>query len=195
MPKILQLFNQETQLVRALLRNEERAQRQVYEKYAAIMLGVCMRYVMDTMAAEDVLMQGFMRVFGKIEQYKGEGSLEGWIRKIMVNEALGYLRLSKKMEVVDLEEIQVHPNYLMADQHLEEEELLKMIGELPDGYRTVFNMYAIEGYSHSEISGMLGISENTSKSQLHRARAALQRLLSEWYETFQSDKEYGKASD
>lgn len=195
MPKILQLFNQETQLVKGLLRNEERAQRQVYEKYASKMLGVCMRYVVDTMAAEDVLMEGFMRVFGKIEQYKGEGSLEGWIRRIMVNEALGYLRLSKKMEVVDLEEVQMHPNYLMADQQLEEEELLKMIGKLPDGYRTVFNLYAIEGYSHNEISGMLGISESTSKSQLHRARTALQRLLSEWYETFQSNQDYGKASD
>lgn len=195
MPKILQLFNQETQLVKGLLRNEERAQRQVYEKYASKMLGVCMRYVVDTMAAEDVLMEGFMRVFGKIEQYKGEGSLEGWIRRIMVNEALGYLRLSKKIEVVDLEEVQMHPNYLMADQQLEEDELLKMIGQLPDGYRTVFNLYAIEGYSHNEISVMLGISESTSKSQLHRARTALQRLLSEWYETFQSNQDYGKASD
>lgn len=195
MPKILQLFNPETQLVKGLLRNEERAQRQVYEKYAAKMLGVCMRYVVDTMAAEDVLMEGFMRVFGKIGQYKGEGSLEGWIRRIMINEALGYLRLSKKMEVVDLDEVQVHADYLTADQQLEEEELLEMIGKLPDGYRTVFNLYAIEGYTHSEISSMLGISENTSKSQLHRARTALQRLLSEWYETFQSKKEYGKASD
>lgn len=195
MPKILQLFNQETQLVRALLRNEERAQRHVYEKYAGKMLGVCVRYVVDTMAAEDVLMEAFMKVFGKIEQYKGEGSLEGWIRRIVVNEALGYLRLSKKMEMVDLDEVQLHPNYLMADKHLEEEELLGMIGELPDGYRAVFNLYAIEGYSHNEIAAMLGISESTSKSQLHRARAALQRLLSDWYETYQSNNDYGKTSD
>jgi RNA polymerase sigma factor (sigma-70 family) len=195
MPKILQLFNQETQLVRALLRNEEHAQRHLYEKYAAKMLGICVRYVVDTMAAEDVLMEAFMKVFGKIEQYKGEGSLEAWIRRIVVNEALGYLRLSQKMEMVDLDEVKLHPNYLMADKHLEEEELLGMIRKLPDGYRAVFNLYAIEGYSHNEIAAMLGISESTSKSQLHRARAALQRLLSDWYETYQGNNDYGKTSD
>lgn len=118
-----------------------------------------------------------MKVFTKIGQFKGEGSLEAWMRKIMVNEALGYLRIQKRWNEVELEEVHDIPDYLPADQHVEEEELLALVNQLPTGYRTVFNLYAIEGYAHAEIAALLSITESTSKSQLHRARALLQQWL------------------
>lgn len=178
MGKILPLFNSEEQLVAALLQADPRAQRKVYDQYAGRMMGVCMRYVNNRMTAEDILVEGFMKVFNKIQQFKSEGSLEGWIRRIMVNESLGYLRQQKRLpEVGNLEDAYQITDFSIADQHLEAEELVKMMDALPTGYRTVFNLFAIEGYSHSEIGEMLGISENTSKSQLHRARATLQQQV------------------
>ncbi|GAB3169924.1 RNA polymerase sigma factor [Telluribacter humicola] len=195
MGKILPFFNQEAQLVRALQKADPKAQRQVYEKYSSRMLGVCMRYIGDRMAAEDVLVEGFMRVFDKIEQFKSEGSLEGWIRRVMVNEALGYLRQRKRLlEDVDLEEAQTVPDDSNTNQDLEVQELMRMIEELPTGYRTVFNLYAIEGYSHAEIADLLCISESTSKSQLHRARALLQQLVKDWENGYKKKGTYEKAS-
>ncbi len=181
MGKILQLFSHESQLIKALLESDPKAQRHLYEKYAGRMMGVCMRYVGEQMAAEDVLVEGFMRVFEKIPQFRQEGSFEGWIRRIIVNEALGYLRRRKRlMENVNLELAETLPDYAYADQQLEASELLEMMERLPVGYRTVLNLYAIEGYAHHEIAQMLGITEGTSKSQLHRARSCLQQLLAEW---------------
>ncbi|HEV7346741.1 RNA polymerase sigma factor [Telluribacter sp.] len=196
MGKILPFFNQETQLVRALQKADPKAQRQVYEKYSSRMLGVCMRYVGDRMSAEDVLVEGFMRVFDKIEQFKSEGSLEGWIRRVMVNEALGYLRQRKRLlDDADLDEAQAIADNSIVDQNLEAQELMEIIEGLPTGYRTVFNLYAIEGYSHAEIAALLGITESTSKSQLHRARALLQQLVKEWENGFKKKGNYEKASN
>ena len=195
MGRILSFFNQEAQLIKALRQEDARAQRQVYEKYGPRMLGVCFRYLGDEMTAEDVMVEGFLKVFGKIDQFSGDGSFEGWIRRIMVNEALGLLRKRKQMpEDILSDEAASIPDYNYADQHIETQELLDIIEKLPVGYRTVFNLYAIEGYAHSEIAGLLGITESTSKSQLHRARALLQKMVVEWENDFKKKLNYEKAS-
>jgi RNA polymerase sigma-70 factor (ECF subfamily) len=173
-------YHQEEQWIRACRQGDSAAQRQLYEKYARRMMGVCIRYLGDTFEAEDVLITGFMRVFEKVSQFKGEGSLEGWIRKIIVNEALSHLRRNKRMYLeTDLEKADYEPDFQRLSHHLETEDLLRMIEQLPTGYKTVFNLYAIEGYSHKEIAEMLQISESTSKSQLCRARALLQQHLAQ----------------
>lgn len=168
----------EEKLIRACQRGESIAQREIYTKYSRKMLGVCLRYVNSHFEAEDILINGFMRVFDKIAQYKHEGSFEGWVRKIMVNEALGYIRKNKNMYLeVEIEKADYQANYSADNCELEAEDLLKLVQQLPTGYRTVFNLYAVEGYSHKEIADMLQISENTSKSQLSRARTLLQHYL------------------
>lgn len=132
------------------------------------------------MQAEDVLVIAFTRIFEKIDKFKGEGSFEGWIRRIVVNEALTALRKSRAMMLeTDLDQADRQPDYSSLADQLEAEDLLKMIDELPPGYRVVFNMYAIDGFSHKEIAEQLGISENTSKSQLSRARSYLQKVLAD----------------
>jgi len=159
------------------------------------MLGLCFRYVSDEMIAEDVMIEGFVRVFNKIDQFNEDGSFEGWIRRIMVNEALGYLRKQKNNpESAMSDEANNIADYALADQNLNAEELLNLIANLPMGYRTVFNLYAIEGYSHSEIAEMMGITESTSKSQLHRARALLQKMVSDWEGDLKKKIRYEKAS-
>ncbi|MCU0326592.1 MAG: sigma-70 family RNA polymerase sigma factor [Spirosomaceae bacterium] len=176
MTKILSLFNSEYDLAKALQKQDPKAQTRLYEKYSSKMLAVCMRYVGDRMEAEDVMIEGFMRIFDKIGQFNFQGSFEGWIRRIMVNEALMYVRSRKVMEV-DLEYATEEIDESSFSTDVEAEDLMKIINALPTGYRTVFNLYAIEGYSHAEIAEMLGISEGTSKSQLSRARVMLQTEL------------------
>jgi RNA polymerase sigma-70 factor (ECF subfamily) len=170
----------EDELIQRCLRRERDAQRQLYDTYSSKMYALCHRYVKSSMEAEDVLVTAFMKVFDKIGQFKSEGSFEGWIRRIMVNEALTYLRRNRAMYLeTDLEYADREPDYAQLGDHLEVEDLMNMIQELPTGYRIVFNLYAIDGYSHKEIADHLGISENTSKSQLSRARAHLQKTLME----------------
>jgi RNA polymerase sigma-70 factor (ECF subfamily) len=165
-------------LIQRCLEQDIRGQRELYEQYSAKMLGVCLRYIKDRGEAEGVMVGGFMKVFEKISQYERKGSFEGWIRRIMVNEALTYIRKHKSMSVeVEIEKADREPDFSYLSDSLEEMDLLRMIQDLPIGYRTVFNMYAIEGYSHKEIGEMLGISANTSKSQLSRARNWLQEKL------------------
>lgn len=195
MGRILALFSQEAQLIKALRNADPKAQRQLYDKYSNRMLALCFRYVCDEMAAEDVMVEGFLKVFEKIGQFNSEGSFEGWVRRIMVNEALGHLRKQKRILEDNLsEEVNNIPDYVHADQHLETQELMELIEALPVGYRTVFNLYAIEGYAHIEIAQMLGITESTSKSQLHRARALLQKMVSEWQNGYKKKVDYEKAS-
>ncbi|MGA0556147.1 RNA polymerase sigma factor [Larkinella sp. VNQ87] len=173
-------FSTETQLITALQRADSRAQKVLFERYSSKMLTICVRYVSNRYEAEEILMDGFMRVFERIDQYKSEGSFEGWIRRIMVNESLMYLRRNKQWRAeVALEEAPPEADPGFADQDLVAEDLLNLLEQLPAGYKTVFNLYAIEGYSHAEIADLLGITESTSKSQLHRARALLQRLLAQ----------------
>ena len=170
----------EEELIKGCTRRDRSAQKHLYDLYSARMYALCYRYVKDSMDAEDVLVTAFTKILDRIDQYKGQGSFEGWIRRIMVNEALTFLRRNRSMYVeTDLEEADREPDYESISDHLEVEELMDLIQELPSGYRIVFNLFAIDGYSHKEIAGQLGISENTSKSQLSRARVFLQKLLAD----------------
>lgn len=170
----------EEELLKGCLKRDRSAQKRLYETYSSKMYGLCYRYVKDSMEAEDILVTAFMKVFDKIEQFKNEGSFEGWIRRIVVNEALTHLRRNRSMYLeTELEQADREPDYNKLGDHLEAEDLMNMIQELPTGYRIVFNLYAIDGYSHKEIAEQLGISENTSKSQLSRARTYLQKMLVE----------------
>jgi RNA polymerase sigma-70 factor (ECF subfamily) len=156
------------------------------------MLFVCFRYCKNREEAEDVVQEGFIKVFKNISSFKFEGSFEGWIRRIMVNTAIEFLRKQKQSKIFDdIEEVYVHPesNYDATSQ-LSEKELLTMVHSMPMGYRTVFNMYAIEGYSHKEIAEALGISEGTSKSQLAKAKAHLRDLLHKYFDVSAFEKEH-----
>ena len=171
---LIPFFTTEAQLLAALRRGENRAHKIVYERFSGRMMAVCVRYCANRADAEEVMLDGFMRVFDKIEQFREEGSLEGWIRRVMVTESLMFLRRNKQWrQEVPMDELLVEPDYEWADTAVHENDLLRLVNQLPDGYRTVFNLYAIEGYSHADIAEMLGISEGTSKSQLSRARTML----------------------
>lgn len=170
----------EEQLLTGCQRNDRTAQQQLYACYSGKMYALCCRYVKNKMEAEDVLVTAFTKVFDKIDQFKSEGSFEGWIRRIVVNEALTWIRKNRSLFLeTDLEKADFEPDYDKLSDHLEAEDLLRMIQALPTGYQLVFNLYAIDGYSHKEIAEQLNISENTSKSQLSRARVYLQKLLSQ----------------
>lgn len=170
----------ESEMIDGCLRRERAAQQQLFDYYSARMYAICYRYVKNPMEAEDILVTAFTKIFERINQFKGDGSFEGWIRRVVVNEALTFLRRSRTMYLeTDLEQADREPDYEHLSDHLEAEDLMNMIQELPAGYRVVFNMYAIDGYSHKEIADQLGITENTSKSQLSRARVYLQKLLQE----------------
>lgn len=159
-------------------KGDSTAQRKVFDHFSGKMYAVCCRYVKDKMEAEDVLVTAFTKVFDRINQFKSEGSFEGWIRRIIVNESLTWLRQHKYMQVeTEIEAADFEPDYQILEDHLQAEDLMKLIDGLPAGYKVVFNLYAIEGYSHKEIADQLGINENTSKSQLSRARVYLQKQL------------------
>lgn len=142
------------------------------------MFGICRRYVKNEQDAEDVMLGGFLKIFTKIDQYTGSGNFEGWMKRIMVNESLMFLRkhnMNLSVEISD-HQISISPE---AESHLQTKELLSLLDKLPVGYRTIFNLYAIEGYKHHEIADKLGISINTSKSQLIKARKKLKEYLSD----------------
>ena len=171
----------DSQLVDLCKAKDKMAQKALYDKYAIKMMRTCLRYLNDEMEAEDAVIDGFMKIYSKIDtfEYRGKGSLEGWIKRIMVNESLMLLR-KRKMDQVELEKVH---DLSSAEEDIEsqlmEETIVNVIQQLPTGYRTVFNMYVVEGYSHKEIGEKLNISENTSKSQLSKARASLSKSLSQ----------------
>jgi RNA polymerase sigma factor (sigma-70 family) len=174
----------EPELIEKCKKRDRHAQKRLYEQYSAKLYALCCRYIKDRMEAEDVLITSITKIFEKVHQFKGEGSFEGWMKRIVVNESLTYLRKNKSMYLeTDIKAADREPDYDKLESQLGEEDLMKLIGELPAGYRIVFNMYAIDGYSHKEIGDQLGISENTSKSQLSRARVILQRGLLELEKT------------
>jgi RNA polymerase sigma-70 factor (ECF subfamily) len=164
-----------SQLLKRLRQKDRKAQYELYQQVAGKMLSVCKRYVGS--AAEDVFIEAMLVVFEKIDQYDEAGPIEAWIRRIVVNQALQFLRRGKLLFAELNDEIQVVDDYL-PDNNLNASELMELIEQLPDGYRTVFNLYAIEGYSHQEVADLLGITIGTSKSQLSRARTLLQNWLS-----------------
>ena len=178
MLRLIPFFTTETQLIAALKRGESRAHKVVYDRFSGKMLAVCTRYCANRNDAEEVMLDGFMRVFEKIGQFREDGSFEGWVRRVMVTESLMFLRKNKQWrQEVPMDDVLTEPDYEWADTAVNENDLLRLVNQLPDGYRTVFNLYAIEGYAHAEIAEMLGISEGTSKSQLSRARTMLQLNL------------------
>lgn len=169
-------------LVADCLKLKPGAQRQLYEHFAPVMLGVCFRYTKSVADAEDILQEGFVKVFRYLSQYRQEGELGAWIRKIMVNAALNYLKKNRKYQNdLSFEETPLHP---VSDDDpsilLQTKELAELIRQLPTGFQLIFNLYAIEGYSHIEIAAMLGISDGTSRSQYARGRA----LLIKWIDKF-----------
>ncbi|MEO9804855.1 MAG: sigma-70 family RNA polymerase sigma factor [Reichenbachiella sp.] len=171
----------DSQLTDLCKAKDELAQKALYDKYANKMMRTCLRYLNDEMEAEDAMIDGFMKVFSKIEtfEFRGKGSLEGWIKRIMVNESLMLIR-KRKMDQVELDKVHnLSSNHATVESELMEETIVNVIQKLPNGYRTVFNMYVIEGYSHKEIGEKLNISENTSKSQLSKARASLSKSLTQ----------------
>jgi RNA polymerase sigma factor (sigma-70 family) len=168
----------ENELIKGCIREDRRAQRAVFDKYAGKMMSVCLRYARHRMEAEDLLQDAFIKVFDNISRFEGKGSFEGWIRRIVVNTALKNVsRHSFQKESIGLENIVETSADPSVFSQLSEEELLGMVSRLPDGYRIVFNLYVIEGYSHKEIGSMLGIEESTSRSQLVKARNVLQNQV------------------
>lgn len=170
----------EADLIAASVRGEHRAQRQLYDQLAGLMLTVCRRYLKRREDAEEALLLGFAKMFRALPNYRFEGSFEGWVRRIMVNEALMQLRQREPM-TLSFEDFPQPENLATtaatADTQLQADDLLDLLATLPPGYRAVFNLYALEGYGHQEIADLLGISEGTSKSQLSKARALLQRRI------------------
>lgn len=165
-------------LIRRCLRQDPKAQRLLYERFAPKMMAVCRRYLNRSEEAEEALSNGFIKVYSNLESFSFKGSFEGWIRMIVVRECLMYLR-GKKL-VVDytdqMEKLDKASDF-QTDMTLETEDLMALVQDLPDGYRTVFNLYVIEGYKHQEIAEMTGITESTSKTQLLRARNMLQQKI------------------
>lgn len=169
------------EIIRGCQSGKRSDQQLLYEHFSSGMFAVCMRYTRDTSEAEDILHEGFIKVFENIDRFRGEGSFEGWMRRIMVNLALErYRRQHKLYPVEDISE-ESGIEWEGADMQIRTEDLLKMISLLSPRYRMVFNLYAIEGYSHKEIAEMMGISEGTSKSNLARARGILQRKVNASY--------------
>ncbi|MCB0638390.1 MAG: RNA polymerase sigma factor [Lewinella sp.] len=170
----------EAALIQACKANDRQAQQQLYERFSPVMFGVCLRYVSRREDAEDVLVEAFFKVFDNLDQFQGNGSFEGWIRRIVVNEALMFLR--KKHALKNAYEIQEHfdlPDQPHIVNDLATQDILGLLAQLPNGYRTVFNLYVLEGYKHREIAEMLDISINTSKSQLILAKKRLRELLTQ----------------
>jgi RNA polymerase sigma factor (sigma-70 family) len=171
----------EHELIRGCVDNDVQYQKVLYEMYATKMMGVSLRYCNSRMEAEDVLQDAFIKVFDKIKTFKGEGSFEGWIRKIVVFTALkSNDKRVRKFEPGSLENVQEQSFDPLAISNMETANLLSILQELPDGYKAVFNLYAVEGYSHREIGEILGISDVTSRSQYSRAKQHLIKLLAKY---------------
>lgn len=167
----------ETDLIRGCMEGDRRMQKLLYDQFSSKMYAVCLRYMGNSDDAQDILQEGFIKVFRNLEKFRGDGSFEGWLRRIFVNTAIEQIRkrktdlsLTEKEEVIELKAVSALDN-------INEKDLLQIVSELSPGYRTVFNMYVVEGFNHKEISEALGISEGTSKSQLARARMILQEKI------------------
>ena len=175
--KIINLYQQEKETIQLACDNNRFAQQKIYSLFSPKMLGVCRQYIKDVQLAEDVMITAFMKVFTNVKNFEHKGSFEGWIRKIMVNECISYLRVQKKVNFIeDVNYTEESFNNIESDFSIDQIQYL--IDQLPDGYKMVFNLYCIEGYKHQEIATMLNINEGTSKSQLSHARKILQDQIS-----------------
>jgi RNA polymerase sigma-70 factor (ECF subfamily) len=168
----------ETYLIQDCINGNRKSQKELYDMFASKMFVICLRYTKNEMDAEDVLQEGFVKLFNNLQRFRGEGSFEGWVRRIFVNTAIEHIRRKKLTtsvgEGLENSVVDKHKNAL---DNLYEKDLISSANSLSDGYRTVFNLYALEGYSHKEIASQLGITESTSKSQFSRAKAILRGMI------------------
>jgi len=182
-------MNSDEQIIAGCLEGKRKAFNLLFRKHAPVMLGVCMRYCKNRIDAEDVMQDGFIKVFTQISKFRKEGSFEGWIKRIMINAAIDnyqsnlkhafHADVSELEEAISIGDDEDLENDIPDHLNIGKETLMQMIQALPDGYRVVFNLYAIENFSHKEIASILGISENTSKTQLLKARKALRKKIEE----------------
>ena len=173
--KVIPLYKNEKQLLAKASKKHRGAQEQLFRKYSGKMLGVCRRYIPDIQQSEEVMLTGFFKAFKNLEDFRNEGSFEGWLRRIMVRESISFLRSKSRIQFV--EEIADEENFCNIESDMDVAHIQRLIDALPEGYRMVFVMYAIEGYKHKEIAKILNISTGTSKSQLSKARNILQKQL------------------
>lgn len=177
--KVIQLHKNESQRIQKAINQNREAQRDLFDLHAPKMLSVCRYYIKDLQKAEDVMLNGFFKVFSNLKSYTGAGNFEGWVRKIMVRESISFLRQQKHIEF-SIEEVSVKEEaFDNIHNAIEVAEIQQLIDDLPEGYKMVFVMFAIEGYKHHEIADVLNISEGTSKSQLFKARKMLQSKMKE----------------
>ena len=175
--KVINLHQEEKELIQLAVENNRQAQQQIYTRFSPKMLSVCRQYIKDIHLAEDIMITAFMKVFVNLKNFQYKGSFEGWIRRIMVNECISFIRVEKKLKYSD-DETYIEESFNNIESQFSIADIQFLIDSLPDGYKMVFNLYAIEGYKHHEIATMLGISEGTSKSQLSHARKMLQGQIS-----------------
>ncbi len=172
----------ESDLIRGCIEGDRQMQEELYNRFSGKMYAVCLRYANNSEDAQDLLQEGFIKVYRNLHRFRAEGSFEGWIRRVFVNSSIEHYR-KKSLQlsrVSDKEEGTIEDTDTSALDSLAEKDIIKLIQDLSPGYKTVFNLYAIEGYSHKEIGEMLGISEGTSKSQLARARSILQKKVADY---------------
>jgi len=173
----------ESDLISGCIDGNRRMQEELYRRFSPRMYAVCLRYAGSSEEAEDILQEGFIKIFKKLQSFRGEGSFEGWIRRIFVNTAIEHFRRKRYLQpVTEKEENTIEGKYLSVLDELAEKDILDLVRQLSPGYRTVFNMYVVEGYTHKEIGDILGISEGTSKSQLSRAKVILQDMVKKFME-------------
>ncbi len=171
--------NKEQHIIKGCIKGDKKSQYALYEMFRRDVMGICMRYSRDRSEAEDMMQEGFIKVYSDLYQYRPIGPLGGWIRRVVVNSCLRYIRKRKRLVFNEFSGMQTElmPTNEDVVSDLGAQDLMKLVQQLPDGYRLVFNLYVVEGYSHQEIAEQLGISVNTSKSQLSRAKANLRKTI------------------
>ena len=174
--KVINLHQDEQTIIRMAIDQNRFAQQQIYSSYSSKMLSVCRQYIKDLHLAEDVMITAFMKVFTHLKNFEHKGSFEGWVRRIMINECISFIRVKKQVKFIE-DETFFEERYNDIEGKFSMDDIQFLIDGLPDGYRMVFNLYVIEGYKHQEIGELLGISEGTSKSQLMHARRMLQTQI------------------
>ena len=175
--KVINLHQEENEVIALAVNSNRQAQQWIYNKYSPKMLSVCRQYIKDIHQSEDIMITAFMKVFVNLKDFQNNGSFEGWIRRIMINECISFIRVQKKVKYIE-DETFCEESFNNIESQFSIDDIQFLIDSLPDGYRMVFNLYAIEGFKHQEIAKMLGINEGTSKSQLSHARRILQKQIS-----------------
>lgn len=171
--KVINLHQEENELIELAVENNRHAQQKIYTQFSPKMLSVCRQYIKDIHQAEDIMITAFMKVFTNLKNFQHKGSFEGWIRRIVVNECISFIRIHKKVKYIE-DETFFEESFNNIESQFSIDAIQFLIDGLPDGYKMIFNLYAVEGYKHQEIASMLGINEGTSKSQLSHARKMLQ---------------------